>query len=246
MENLIIFYPCWNDSDWIQAATEQIEYWGYGQLYFCEGCFDPKFPARSTDGTREFVMDYKNNHDNVYVIDNIRTQDYRTNQAMTCNLVLELSKQKENSWIMYQASDFFMLKKHIDIVKGLMKVAKYDYPIFEIWNFWNSITKYWPKWTDQSPNLPYRIAKGAKFIPTCHLSVKEKMYKDILSGHRLKVKGFHYEGMRSPERLKDKYAVGDRQSPVVWKGGEKLKNRQTYTGVHPEFAIPVLKEKGFM
>jgi len=248
MARLIIFFPTWNDRDWLEAQIKQIEYWNPDKLYFCEGAWDSRFPARSTDGTWEYIMDYKNKREKTYVVENIRDQDYRMNQAMTCNLILELSRAEPGDWIMYQACDFFLLKSHIDRYKKLMAESNMDYPIHEIWNFWDTPHKYYPRWNDQSPNLPYRIVKGMKFIPTCHPAIGGKIYKDHPTPTGLKIDnmvGFHYEGFRNDERIKDKYAVGDRQSPVVWKDGIKLKKRVDRIGVHPEFAIDVLKEKGW-
>ena len=249
MSRLIIFAPVWNDMDWLEAMISQVEYWNPDELYLLEGCWDTKFPARSTDGTREYIMDYKNKRPHTYVVDNIRAQGYRENQCMTCNLILELSKAEKGDWIMYQSCDFFLLKNHINRYKKLMKDTNMDYPIHEIWNFWDTPNKYYPRWNDQSPNLPYRIVKGMKFIPTCHPAINGKIYKDSSIPTGLKIDnmiGFHYEGFRNDKRIKDKYAVGDRQSPVVWKDGIKLKQRMGRVGIHPEFAEPVLKEKGFL
>ena len=247
MSKLIIFAVVWNDMDWLKAMIEHIEYWNPDRLYFCEGCFDKKFPARSTDGTREYLMKYKNTREHTYVLDNIRDQDYRMNQAMTCNQVLQLSDIQTGDWIMRVDCDAFYLKAHIDQYKKLMETSYHHWVEYEIWNFWDSVTKYYPHWTKYIARLPFRYIKGATFKPTWVLHLDGKPYHESNTiGVRVAIKELHYEGMREPKRLKDKYAVGDRQSPEVWKGGCKLKNRQIYTGPHSEFAIPVLRKKGFM
>jgi len=243
----IIFYPCWNDIDWIEASLSQIEYWVPDELYLCEGCWDNKYPARSTDGTREFIEEYQKNHDNVWIVDNIRDGKYRDNQVSTCKLILTLSEAKPNDWIMYNASDVFYFKYTIDMYKNLMENSSMDYPIFEIWNFWDSITKYYPHKTKQAMNLPHRVLKGTAFRDTCDITVNGKHYHESNKAMGIKVPtiAMHYEGFREPERLKQKYNVGDRQSPVKWNNGVKLKKTKVWNGDHPEFAIPVLKQKCF-
>lgn len=244
---LVIFFPCWNDMDWMEAAIEQLEYWAPDKLYFCEGAWDTRFPAQSTDGTREFVEKYVKEHKNCWIIDNVRDGEYRQNQASTCSMVMRCAQVKPGDWVMYQACDFYLYKSDIDLYKQYIAEDAFDYPRFEIRNFWQCTTLYYPKWTNQALNLPWKFVKDAFWIPTCHLCVKGQQYHESphVRQKTLPIAGYHYEGFRLPQRLEDKYAVGDRQSPIVWNGGEKLKdgNRVKYTGGHPEFVRKNLKEK---
>ena len=251
MGKFIIFAPVWNDMDWLEAMINQIDYWKPDLLCFCEGCFDKKYPARSTDGTREYLEEIVKHRDNTWLIDNTRENDYRTNSVNQCRKVCELAEAKGGDWVMYQACDFYMLKKHIDIYKELMTQPHWHYPIFEIMNFWDSTELYYSKWAEMALNLPWRLVKDYTWEPICHLAKNGTLYNNHpkVVSRRLKVKGFHYEGFRNKERLHQKYDVGnksDRESPVTWKDGIKLKKRSKYTGEHPEFVIPVLQEKGYL
>lgn len=248
MSKLIVMYPVWNDRDWIEACLEQLEYWKFDKLYFSEGCWDPKMPARSTDGTREYIEKYAKGKKNVWITDAIRDSDYRTNQCNQCTFVTRLSEAEHGDFFMYQASDFFLCKSDIDLYKQYMEKNIFDYPLFEIRNFWDSAILYYPKTTNQALNLPWRLIKRSYWKPTCHLWYKDKAYHEsphLRQSGRIPIVGYHYEGLRSPQRIKDKYGVGDRESPVTWKSGIKLKNRLTYKGKHPEFVREVLKKKGF-
>lgn len=236
----VIFFPTWNDMDWIAAQRNHIEAWEPDKIFLCEGCWDPRFPARSTDGTREYCESWEG----TTLINNRRDHDYRGNQAATCNEVYEKANLKPGDWIMYAACDFFIHGVDTLAYKAKMNADDFCYPTFTIFNFWNSTKLYFSHKTAISPNLPCRIEKGASFKPTCHLVVDGKFY-DAIPGKKtwhLPFPGFHYEGFRGQERLTQKYKVGDRQSPVVWKKGIKLKNRNKFNGKHPEFALPVLRK----
>jgi hypothetical protein len=243
----IIMSMFWNDSDWLQASLDHVEYWEPDEHYICEGAWSKKYPARSTDGTREYIEAYQKTHKNVYIVDNIRDGKYRQNQASTCNLVLRTADLKPGDFIMYNACDLYYFKAAIERYRDMMERIDFDYPVFDIWNFWNSIEKYFLHRTKQAMNLPHRIVKGAKFIGTDHISVDGKRYDESKKCKRFQVPtiAFHYEGFREPDRIMQKYSVGDRQSPVNWNNGIKLRKTHKYTGAHPEFAVPVLKEKFF-
>lgn len=243
----VIFACYWNDMYWLEASLEHLLYWEPDEIYLAEGCWDSKYPERSTDGTRKHLEEWAKGRDNTFIIDNKQTHKYRENQAETCNAVLQTSELKAGDWIMYHASDVFYFKYDIDRYKRYMNIGSFDYPIYSIWNFWDSITEYYPHRTKQAPNLPQKVIKGAKFVPTCQLTIGGKLYYQSNQARGMKVPTiqFHYEGLREEERLRQKYGVGDRQSPVTWKNGIKLKKRTKYTGGHPEFAIPVLKQRCF-
>jgi glycosyltransferase involved in cell wall biosynthesis len=244
---LIVFFPTWNNIEWLDSAFAHIEYWNPDQLYICEGAWDKKYPARSTDGTREYVEKYQHDKENVWIVDNIRDGKYRENQRSTCNLILRLSEAKPGDWIMYVAADCYFFKNAIDKYRELMEKENFDYPVWEVWNFWDSVTKYYPHRTKQQMNLPHRVKKGTHFTGTCHISLNGKKYHehDNCTPFQVPQIGFHYEGIHNEERLEQKYNVGDRQSPVVWNNGIKLKQRNNWDGSHPSFAVPVLKEKFF-
>ena len=245
----VVFACYWNDNgDWLEASLKQVLYWKPDEIYLCEGCFDKNYPARSTDGTREYLEKWAKDKDSVWIVDNIRDGKYRENQANTCNLVLRLADIKTGDWIMRVDCDAFYFKHDIDVYRNLMTINNFDYPIYSIWNFWNCIDKYYPHRNKNMARLPYRYIKQAKFMPTWLLTLNGKSYHESnkTTATKLSMAEFHYEGLRDKERLHQKYDVGDRTSPTKWKNGVKLKKRTVYKGRHPEFAIPVLEEKGYL
>ncbi|HET6278764.1 MAG TPA: hypothetical protein VFG08_08275 [Candidatus Polarisedimenticolia bacterium] len=55
MNNLILFATYWNEIEWIHASLAQIDRIDPMEIIICDGCFDPKRPNGSTDGTRDIV-----------------------------------------------------------------------------------------------------------------------------------------------------------------------------------------------
>lgn len=179
--------------DWLEASLKQIEYWKPDMTYLCEGCWDPKFPARSTDGTREYLEKWQKGRENVWIQDNLRVSDYRQNQANQCRLVTQSSGAEPGDWMMYMACDFYMFKSHIEMYKDMMKSNSFDYPIFEIRNFWDTTTKYFSKWAEMALNLPWRLVKDFNWEPICHLAKDGVLYNNHkkVRGKKIDVKGFH-------------------------------------------------------
>jgi len=53
-----VFATYWNEIDWIRASLYQIDLIDPVEVVICDGCYDPRFPNCSTDGTREIIQDY--------------------------------------------------------------------------------------------------------------------------------------------------------------------------------------------
>jgi hypothetical protein len=83
MSRLIAHARYWNDAaDWLEASLDHIDAWEPEITILAEGNWDQKWPARSTDGTREVLETYTTRRDNIYLIDNVREDtNYRNNQA---------------------------------------------------------------------------------------------------------------------------------------------------------------------
>lgn len=246
---LIVIARYWNDIEWVEASLEHIDYWGADKVYICEGNWDQKFSARSVDGTREICQEWVRERDNACLIDNPRdNKNYRINQANTSNMVMELAGAKPGDWMMIIDCDHFYFKQDIDNFKKLMGNGTFSYPIFRTLNFYKNVVEYFDREDSNGTKLPYEILDKVKWIPTNHLSIGGKMYSQL--GHvkslRINFDAYHYVGLRLPNRLHDKYEIGDRKSPEVWKDGILLKNMKHYQGGHPEFVIPTLKKWGWL
>jgi hypothetical protein len=55
MSELILLASYWNECDWIDLSLEQIERLDPAEVIIADGCFDPRRPDRSSDGTREKI-----------------------------------------------------------------------------------------------------------------------------------------------------------------------------------------------
>ena len=70
--NLIIFATYWNEKYWIRASLAQIEKINPVEVIICDGCFDPKVPNYSTDGTRGIIKKFVSRHPNARMISALR------------------------------------------------------------------------------------------------------------------------------------------------------------------------------
>lgn len=112
----------WNEIDWIKASLKQIEKLDPLEVVICDGCFDPKVPNHSTDGTREIIKEWVSKRRNAKMISavrypkfigciqllkrfkftnfirlsialfSLRKSVYRVNQALTFNHMIHISK----------------------------------------------------------------------------------------------------------------------------------------------------------
>ena len=64
MNNIILLATYWNEADWIEASLEQILKIDPVEIIICDGNFDPRVENRSTDGTREIIQSFVNEHSN--------------------------------------------------------------------------------------------------------------------------------------------------------------------------------------
>lgn len=239
---LIILARYWNDMDFLSASLDQIEYWNADLIYLSEGSWDQKIEPRSADGTREFLEEYAKDKQNVFVIDNVRTNvNYRINQADTSNLVMKLSKCKSDDWMMIVDVDQFYSKQHIDKVKDIIENegSTFEYFNYKVCNFLYNIEEYDETYDNNQSRLPSKIVSNASWIQTNHLSVNGITYdrSNLVRRKVLEdVYAVHYEGMRSKNRLTLRYSVGDRKSFWEFNQGSRLKNLKVFSGEHSTFA----------
>jgi hypothetical protein len=248
---LIIIARYWNDIEWINASLDQVDYWDADEIYICEGNWDKKFAARSTDGTRCICEEWVSIRGNAFLFDNLRDHNnYRFNQANTCNAIMKKANIKPGDWVMVVDCDHFYFKQDIDTVKNTMgtKGHEFDYPVYNIYNFLDGIDGYYESVDDNAAKLPYKVVEGMHWIPTCHPAIGNSMYCKVnkLIGLNINIFACHYVLARLPERLDSKYKIGDRKTPQEWGGGVMMRNLKKYNSVaHPVFAVSTLKKLGF-
>jgi len=245
MSRLIISARYWNNTDWVGASLKHVDAWEADEVWVSEGNWDRKMSSKSTDDTREIIEDFALSRNNFNVFDNPRSHDdYRYNQALTSNMVMKYARVEVGDWMLIIDSDHFYSLKDIKYIKEEIRYYGnyFDYYILDTYCFFNGIDKYGIHHDTMGTKLPYKIVAGARWIATNHLSVNNKMYVNIpsLRDNRTPVNGYHYEGILSENRFKEKYSIGDRKTPE--KCG-RLENLSEYYGAHPELAVPVLRDR---
>lgn len=70
--NLIILATYWNESFWIDPSLDQIKKLNPKEVIICDGCFDPRVPNYSTDGTRKIIENFVRNNQNARMISALR------------------------------------------------------------------------------------------------------------------------------------------------------------------------------
>ena len=70
---LIILATYWNESRFVRPSLAQIEALNPSEIIICDGCFDPKIPNYSTDGTREIIREFVGKHPHARLISALRS-----------------------------------------------------------------------------------------------------------------------------------------------------------------------------
>jgi hypothetical protein len=251
MSRLIAHARYWNDeADWLEASLAHIDLWEPEITILAEGNWDPAWPARSTDGTRQVLEAYTARRDNIYLVDNVREDaNYRNNQAETSNLAMSIAQAEPGDWMIIIDCDHFYSNADIRRIRELMadEGDDFDYLVHPTRSFFYDISSCETRTDEVGTKLPYKILAGCRWIPTNHLSLDGKKYRDHRDVRRrdVDVAGMHYEGLRTSSRLDEKYKIGDRKSFAAHNDGERLRQLEAYAGSHPELAGPVLEKIGF-
>jgi hypothetical protein len=83
MSELILLASYWNECDWIDLSLEQIERLDPAEVIVSDGCFDPRRPERSTDGTREKIEAFvRRRGDSARLVDAVRIGRAQASLAM--------------------------------------------------------------------------------------------------------------------------------------------------------------------
>lgn len=69
---LIILATYWNERYFVESSLKQIEELNPSEVIICDGCFDPKVPNYSTDGTREIIQKFVDKHSNAHLVSALR------------------------------------------------------------------------------------------------------------------------------------------------------------------------------
>ncbi len=72
MNSIVLFATYWNEIEWIKASLAQIDKIDPVEIIICDGCFDPKYPNYSTDGTRQIIEKYVSEKKNAKLISALR------------------------------------------------------------------------------------------------------------------------------------------------------------------------------
>ena len=243
LSKLIILARYWNETEYLKASLDYVEYWGADKVILSEGCWDRTKIAQSTDGTRELLVEFagRRSGSGVMLINNMReNEDCRINQANTSNLAMELAGCEVGDWMLCVDADWFYFKRDIDFIKEVIAEEgdKFDYFVCGVRCFLNGLDQFNFLEERNHGLLPVKIKLGCKWIRMNHPSIRGVKYDRVISGvnsYSLSdVYGFHYEGMHSSDRLKSQHLIGD----------VRLRNLRGYTGPHPEFVQEVLKGYG--
>jgi hypothetical protein len=254
----IVHARYWNDADWIEASLAQLRRWNADVTIISEGNWDPAWEARSTDGTldriKAFIKEWRaEGRRPIHLIWNDRSDpNYRKNQARTANNAVKLAAGLPGDWMTIVDSDHIYQRQQIEFVKALIQSnPPWDYIVVETLCFFYRMDSCQFKWDDMGTKVPYRLLRKAYWKPTCQLCINNKLYRQIDSiqrwtAHSAQLRAFHYEGMRSRNRLRDKYQIGDRQPFWTYKDGVRVREVKTYCGPHPEDAVPALRKMGYL
>lgn len=121
--NIVLMATYWNEIDWVETSLDQIKNINPRKVIICDGCFDPKYPNYSEDGTREKIENFCKTNNNVLTIDAIRktkfehTIDWLTykdfkNHCFIPKLLGLIRLLKTNIYRLNQSATFqFMLDK---------------------------------------------------------------------------------------------------------------------------------------
>jgi plasmid maintenance system killer protein len=261
-----LFATYWNEIEWIQASLAQIDKIDPDEIIICDGCFDPRVPNRSTDGTREIIQKYIASKSNARMISALRlskishafqwlkrlpheqghltlqklrglksiwvNDNYRLNQAATFNFMISISDHfKPGSWMMTYDCDQFYSD---DMLKEFTQLSKHSANILigKELTFFESFNQFTDDYERRDyNNMPHRIFKDTRFIPTRHISrVYNGKYtncSDFETEKRYTGNMYHYH-VKSPDRIKAGYDLGDRKPPESQRTVTKL-----FEGEHP-------------
>ena len=69
---IVLLGTYFNEKEFIDAALEQAKRLNADKTILCDGCFDPNFENRSTDGTREKIISFCDENENAFFFEAVR------------------------------------------------------------------------------------------------------------------------------------------------------------------------------
>jgi hypothetical protein len=167
----------------------------------------------------------------------LRTNIYRLNQMATFQYMLtELSGLKEGDWFMTYDCDQFYSDAVIEVIKDIEKFSEYNILTSRENTFFESFDMFTDEYEKRDyNNMPHRYIDGLRFIPTRHPARINKLKYENCSDFEKKKKFvgdvYHYH-IKSPERKKAGYSLGDRKEP-----SSERQNTRNFNGKHPKIII---------
>ncbi len=266
MNNLIVFATYWNEIDWVRASLAQIDRIDPREIIICDGCFDPRQPNRSTDGTRDIIASYVNQRSHARMISARRLSRaghytdwlrrlpheesahlgarlrvarkfhrihlYRLNQMATFNHMIRIADHfRPGVWFMTSDSDQFYSDQALAAFAAVNSDTTIGMLTSKEYTFFGGFDRFTDSYeTRDYNNMPHRIYADTRFIPTRHparvVGGRYRIYTEFET-KRYAGPAYHYH-LRSPERVRAGYALGDRRPPAV----ERTRTRP-FSGNHP-------------
>lgn len=162
----------------------------------------------------------------------LRFHPYRLNQAATFNHMISISENfRPGNWVMTYDCDQFYSDSLLEKFKSLSADTPFDILGGHEYTFFKSFHTYTDKYEARiHNNLPHKIYRTSRFVPTRHLVVQKGVrYREYPDWAWISSDDvyFHYR-LRPAEREQAGYALGDRKPPAahrceVW----------PYEGRHP-------------
>lgn len=120
---MIVLATYWNEIDWIELSLRQIDELDAEEVIVCEGCFDPKYPIRSTDGTRECIEEWAAKRNEVTIVSAMRVARWKTVSSVLrgagpglslspARLVHGVASLRKSRYRINQAYTFSMMIRH--------------------------------------------------------------------------------------------------------------------------------------
>lgn len=158
---------------------------------------------------------------------------YRLNQMATFNHMIRLSRHfRPNLWFMTNDCDQFYSDAMLEAFGGLLdEDTPYNMLTGKEYTFFEDFDHYTAGYEKRDyNNMPHRIFRDTRFIPTRHPArVVNRRYRIYTEFEAKRYVGitYHYH-IKSPERLKAGYSLGDREPPETSRTETK-----PYHGKHP-------------
>ena len=168
----------------------------------------------------------------VWALAQLRFHPYRLNQSATFNHMISISEHfRPGNWVMTYDCDQFYSDTLLEKFQSLSPQTPYDVLGGREYTFFESFDIFTDAYEARvHNNMPHKIYQTSRYVPTRHLvCARGTRYREYPDWAKLQSDDiyFHYH-LRSPEREKAGYALGDRKPPVA----SRCQTRP-FDGTHP-------------